>query len=262
MMFLSIDAGNSNIVFGIFDQSSSSWIHELRVETKKNLLPLQLVKHFKLFFLEENLKPGNITQIGLSSVVPELNKSLVEFCGVFFGITPYIIQGNSYQSLKVSTSRPDEIGTDLMANITASYERFHASCIIVDFGTALTFSVVDDAGMVVGVSIVPGLKTAIKSLFANTSKLPEVELSLPESAIGKNTVHAIQAGILYGYTGLVKGMLTTIKEELGKECKVIATGGLAEILTPLKNSFDCVDRNLTLDGIKLITEANVPTLER
>lgn len=137
----------------------------------------------------------------------------------------------------------------MMANITASYECFHSSCIIVDFGTALTFSFVDDSGVVVGISIVPGLKTAIKSLFANTSKLPEVKLSLPESAIGKNTVHPIQAGILYGYTGLVKGMPNTIKKELGKDYNFIATGGLAEILTPLKNSFDCVDRNLTLEEL-------------
>lgn len=258
-MFLSIDAGNSNIVFGFFDRTISKWSHELRVETKRNLIPLELVKIVKLFFLEQNLDPERIKQIGLSSVVPEVSKTLVDFCNIFFRIPPYTIQGESYHALKVSTARPDEIGTDLMANITASYERYRSSCIIVDFGTALTFSVVDDAGAVIGVSIVPGLKTAVKSLFAHTSKLPEVELRMPDSAIGKDTVHAIQAGILYGYTGLVEGMLHSIKKELGKDCKVMATGGLAEILTPLKNSFDCVDRNLTLDGIKLITEANVPT---
>ena len=102
----------------------------------------------------------------------------------------------------------------------------------------------------------PGLKTAIKSLFTNTSKLPEVKLELPESALGKDTIHAIQAGILYGYTGLVKGMIETIKAETKLDFTIVATGGLAAILTPLKDTFDDIDRNLTLEGLRLITEAN------
>lgn len=256
-MFLSIDAGNSNFVFGFFDPAGSAWRHELRVESGPHLTAYELSQKLGLFFLENNLKTDEVSQIGISSVVPEINAVLEECCIRFFGIRPYLIKGSSYEKLPVSTDRPNEIGSDLMANITAAYALFKESCIIVDFGTALTFSVVDDRGYVVGVNIVPGLKTAIKALFLNTSKLPEVKLELPESAIGKNTVHAIQAGVLYGYTGLVKGMLATIKEELGQDCKVIATGGLSQILTPLEGTFDQVDRNLTLTGIKLITEVNV-----
>jgi|SRR5690606_16232682 type III pantothenate kinase len=256
-MFLSIDAGNSNIVFGFFDPSPGEWRHEFRIETGPHLSAYELGQKLGLFFLENNLIPADVSRIGISSVVPELNGVLEECCKKFFGIKPYLINGTSYQKLQVSTHRPNEIGSDLMANVTAAYALFQKSCIVVDFGTALTFSVVDDHGYVVGVNIVPGLKTAIKALFLNTSKLPEVKLELPESAIGKSTVHAIQAGVLYGYTGLVKGMLTTIKAELGRDCKVIATGGLSQILTPLEGTFDQVDRNLTLNGIKLITEANL-----
>ena len=256
-MFLSIDAGNSNIVFGFFDPSLGKWRHEFRFETAPGITFYELSQKLNLFFLENNLWPAEVSQIGLSSVVPEINSILEEFCSKFFGSKPYLIKGGSYENLNVSTDRPNEIGSDLMANITAAYDLFKESCIVVDFGTALTFSVVDDGGYVVGVNIVPGLKTAIKALFLNTSKLPEVKLKLPESAIGKNTVHAIQAGVLYGYTGLVKGMLETIKEELGRDCKVIATGGLSQILTPLEGTFDQVDKNLTLTGIKLITEANL-----
>jgi len=255
-MFLSIDAGNSNIVFGFFDPSLGEWRHEFRVETSRAITAYELSQKLGLLFLENELRPSEVTRIGISSVVPEINSVIEEFCHKFFGIKFYTINGKSYEKLKVSTHRPNEIGSDLMCNITAAYALFQESCIVVDFGTALTFSVVDDGGYVVGVNILPGLKTAIKALFLNTSKLPEVKLELPESAIGKNTVHAIQAGVLYGYSGLVKGMLATIKEELGRDCKVIATGGMSQILTPLEGTFDLVDRNLTLNGIKLITEAN------
>ena len=255
-MFLSIDAGNSNIVFGFFNNTTSQWTHELRIETRKNLSAFELQEQIQLFFVENNLKTAEVAQIGFSSVVPKLEFVVVDFCRKLFGREPYIINGESYERLEVSTHRPDEIGSDLMANVTAAYALFQKSCIIVDFGTALTFSVVDDQGHVVGVNIVPGLKTAIKSLFLNTAKLPEVRLELPESAIGKNTDHAIQAGVLYGYVGLVRGMLQRISDETGTRYKVIATGGLSEILPPLKDSFDQVDKKLTLKGIKLITEAN------
>ncbi len=145
------------------------------------------------------------------------------------------------------------MGTDLMCNVMSAYAKFKEACLIIDFGTALTFTVVSEGGAVLGVSIAPGLKTAIKALSGNTSKLPEVPLVLPESAIGKDTVHAIQAGILYGYTGLVEGMIQRIKAELSEELKVIATGGLSSILQPLASSFDLVDENLTVEGIRLIT---------
>jgi type III pantothenate kinase len=126
----------------------------------------------------------------------------------------------------------------------------------VDFGTALTFTVVDQQGEVIGVNIVPGIKTAVKSLFSNTSKLPEVQLKVPESAIGKNTIHAIQAGIFYGYSSLIEGMIKTISTEAQLDFRVIATGGLSGVLTPLEKVFDEVDRNLTLEGLRLITQAN------
>jgi type III pantothenate kinase len=143
-----------------------------------------------------------------------------------------------------------------MCNVMAAYSRFSGPVIVVDFGTALTFTAVDERGVIMGVNIVPGLQTAIKALFMNTSKLPEVELKLPESALGKNTIHAIQAGVLYGYTGLVKGMLEAIKNETGVKFTIVATGGLSSILTSLEGEFDEVDRNLTLEGLRLITEAN------
>ncbi|MBW3467695.1 type III pantothenate kinase [Arthrospiribacter ruber] len=256
-MFLAIDAGNSNIVFGFYDESAHSWIHEFRIETSKDFSLLKLEKEIRLFFLENNIKIDEIEHIGISSVVPEINNTLQKFCREYLEKEGFLISGSSYNKLKVSTARPNEIGTDLMCNVTAAFERFSDTCIIVDFGTALTFTAVDKKGKIMGVNIVPGLKTAIKALFSNTSKLPEVELKLPESALGRNTIHSIQAGILYGYTGLVKGMLETMQKEIGTPCRIIATGGLSTILTSLEGTFEIVDRNLTMEGIRLITLANL-----
>lgn len=255
-MFLAIDAGNSNVVFALYDEKSGEWTNQFRLETKASKLISQLTKKVPVYFLEHSLAPADIANIGMSSVVPEINTILVEFCKNYFGMEPYTINPKSYHSLPVKSLRPQEIGADLMCNVMAAWNRYQSPVIIVDFGTALTFTVVDAEGSILGVNIAPGLKTAIKSLFINTSNLPEVELKLPDSAIGKNTIHAIQAGVLYGYTSLVKGMLQTIRDELNSDFKVIATGGLSAILTTLKSDFDLVDRNLTLEGLRLITISN------
>lgn len=256
-MFLAIDAGNSNVVFAIYNEEKSSWTNQFRLNTEPESLKSQLTKKVPLYFLEHKLGPQDITQIGISSVVPEINALLLEFCNSFLGTQPYLIQAVSYKKLPVKTIRPHEMGTDLMCNVRGAWEIYHQATIIVDFGTALTFTVMNEMGEVVGVNIVPGLRTAINSLVSNTSKLPEVELKLPKSAIGKNTVHAIQAGILYGYTGLVKEMIRTIEVETETKYKVIATGGLSSILKTLESDFDEIDRNLTLEGLRLITLENL-----
>lgn len=255
-MFLAIDAGNSNVVFALFDEKSGKWTNQFRLETNTPKLISQLGKKVPLYFLEHGIHTSDIKSVGFSSVVPEINPIIQQFCQGYFGIEAYTISPKSYNSLPVRSLRPNEIGTDLMCNVMAAYSKYQKPVIVVDFGTALTFTAVDSDGQILGINIVPGLKTAIKSLFTNTSKLPEVKLELPESALGKDTIHAIQAGILYGYTGLVKGMIETIKTETKLDFTIVATGGLSAILTPLKDTFDDIDRNLTLEGLRLITEAN------
>lgn len=255
-MFLAIDAGNSNVVFALFDKTSGRWTNQFRLETHTPRLISQLGKKVPLYFLEHNILATDITEIGFSSVVPEINPIILQFCQGYFGINPYLISAKSYAKLPVKSKRPNEIGSDLMCNVMAAYSRYRSPVIVVDFGTALTFTAVNASGEILGVNIAPGLKTAIKSLFNNTSKLPEVELKLPASALGQNTIHAIQAGVLYGYTGLVKGMIDAMKSEAGLDFTIVATGGLAAILTNLKETFDDVDGNLTLEGLRLTTAAN------
>ena len=255
-MFLAIDAGNSNVVFALYDQKAGAWTNQFRLETHTSSLISQLSKKVPLYFLEHGIQSSQIEKIGFSSVVPEINSLINQFCQNYFGLSPYLISAKSYTKLPIKSLRPNEIGSDLMCNVMAAFSRFSSPIIVVDFGTALTFTAVDAEGKILGVNIVPGLKTAIKSLFTTTSKLPEVELKLPKSALGQNTIHAIQAGVLYGYTGLVKEMIAVISEETGLKFTVVATGGLAAILTTLEETFDEVDRNLTLEGLRLITGAN------
>lgn len=255
-MFLAIDAGNSNVVFALYDEKNESWKNHFRIETHAAKFAAQLHKKVPMYFLEHGISPSDINQIGFSSVVPEINEQILQFCENYFGTQPYLISPASFKKLPIKSLRPNEIGTDLMCNVMAAHTKYRKALIVVDFGTALTFTVVDDKGEIIGVNIVPGLKTALNSLFQNTSKLPEVALKMPESALGQNTIHAIQAGILYGYTGLVKGMLEAIENETKQKFQVIATGGLSSVLTPLAEVFEEIDRNLTLEGLRLITEAN------
>ena len=151
----------------------------------------------------------------------------------------------------MTIDNPHEIGSDLVANAVAAHDRFRDNVVVVDFGTALTFTVIDKAGKILGVAIAPGVLTAMKSLVGNTALLPEIPLELPDSVIGKNTVHAMQAGIMYGYAGLVEGVLKRIRNEIGK-CKIISTGGLSQVMTPLHHLFDTIEPHLTLEGMKLI----------
>ena len=251
-MLLAIDTGNSDITFALY--KDEKWIHHWRIpskeQTSKEIWQYRMMSEL----LELGYKPLDIENAIISSVVPDLNQSLVEMLTTILGEAPILLNPAIYPKLKITISNPEQMGTDLVANAVAAYHRYQQKCIVVDFGTALTCTTVGDDGKVLGVSIAPGLKTAIRSLFDNTAQLPEVPLELPASALGQNTIHAIQSGILIGYTGMVKHMIATIKSEIGADCKVIATGGLSSILTSLEPEFDEIDRMLTLSGLVIIAD--------
>lgn len=252
-MLLAIDIGNSNIVFGIYKEGK--WAHLWREVTsiQKSAIDYEVI--LRNYFLEASLKISEIAKVVLSSVVPPLTEVLrftvVRFCDQ----DPIILGANTYPPLKIKINNPHEIGSDLVANAIAAMHRFpHQHCIVVDFGTALTFTTISKHQEILGVAIAPGLQTAMRSLVQNTAKLPEVPLELPTSAIGKNTTHAMQAGILFGYVGAVPFIIKQIQSELGEDCKIIATGGLSAILKPLAVYFDEIDVQLTLDGLRIVGE--------
>ena len=252
-MLLAVDIGNSNIVLALHD--GDDWKHTFRFVT----LPEESSLFYKMKivneFWEANIVANQIDKCVLSSVVPGLRDVFEEILSELFGAPPIVVNSTIFPKLKLQIDRPDEIGTDLVANAIAANQLFKKDCIIVDFGTALTFTVVSKEGQLKGVNIAPGLQTAIQSLFGNTAQLPEVPLEFPKSAIGKNTVTAIQSGILIGYVGLVRHQLASIRAEVGEQYIAIATGGLSKILSSLENDFEEVNMNLTIEGLRLIGEA-------
>jgi len=250
-MILAIDIGNSDITLGL--NSQNQWIHLWRLSSAAGRPELFYGIKLREYFFESGLKTESVEKVVISSVVPGLTDKIVSVVTTLFEKNPIVLGPDMYSKLPIEVLNPYEIGSDLVSNALAAYVRFKQNCIVVDFGTALTFTTISDKGKILGVAIAPGLKTAIKSLSQNTAKLFDVPLELPKSALGKNTVHAIQAGILLGYEGLVSSMLARIKNELAdSQCATIATGGLSSIITPLKNQFTEVDENLTLNGLKMV----------
>lgn len=249
-MLLAIDTGNTDIVFGLFQEDQ--WIKEWRISSKLDPTPHLWSYRLLSELLEMDAKPSAIQQVVISSVVPDLTHLLSTMIDEVLGIQPIVLNQTMYDRLNVKVTNKEEIGTDLVANAVAAYDRYRQAAIVIDFGTALTFTSIDDKGHLLGVAITPGLKTAVNSLFENTAQLPEVPLKVPDSALGKDTLHAIQAGVLIGYTGMVKHLIDHLKKELNQPCKVIATGGLSSILTSLASSFDEIDKRLTLNGLAKI----------
>ena len=252
-MLLAIDIGNSNLTLGLAE--GELWQHVWRLPTLSDEEAMLFYKvQIVNYLLENDISPLNIRQVVISSVVPVLRPIFDELGQQLFGQPPLFVGPEFYHQLPLKVLHPNELGTDLYANALAAHYRFHQDCIITDFGTALTFSALSQSGELQGVSIAPGLKTAISVLFQKTAQLPEVPLELPASALGKNTVHAIQSGILIGYVGLVRHMLEMIRAEVGGHYLAIATGGLSAILHPLEDDFDAIEPNLTLDGLRIFAE--------
>ncbi len=251
-MLLAVDTGNTDTVFGLFEGANRR--HAWRTRS----LPHETAAHYegwlRLQFLEAGLGLDTIQTIVLGSVVPDLTDVLRGMLTALLGREPIMVGPEIYPGLEIAIDHPYEIGADLIANAVAAHARYPQNCVVVDFGTALTFTTVAASGQIMGVAILPGLKTAVRALFANTAQLPEVPLEMPASAIGKNTAHAIQAGILLGYEGLVKSMIRRIREELGGDCVALATGGLSSVINTLEGEFVEIDRGLTLDGLRLIGE--------
>jgi type III pantothenate kinase len=206
------------------------------------------------FNVENAIEVNDVKGIIIGSVVPDMTSIVVKLYEDIYRTTSILFNRQAFDQMQLKLVKPDEIGADLVANSVAAFAKYQQCCVVTDFGTALTFTTIDDQGEVLGVAIAPGLKTAMGALISNTAQLPDVALEYPKSVLGKDTIHAIRSGILVGYTGLVKHMLTSIRDELGKPCKFIATGGLSFALTPLNSVFDDYDGDLTLRGLKIAFE--------
>jgi type III pantothenate kinase len=243
------DVGNTDTVVGFFKNGIIT--NKFRIRSLKNESSIYFEYRILNFMLENNIEKRGFTAAVISSVVPVLTPFFVVFCEKFLDIKPLVVAPAQSKLLKINIDIPEELGSDLFVNALAAFEIVRSDCLVVDFGTALTFTVVNSEGQIEGVTIFPGIKTAIKSLFSQTSLLPEVKLEKPNSVIGKNSMHAIQSGIIYGYESMVLGIVKRIKEEMGKPMFVLGTGGLSAVLKDISNDFDKIDMDLTLKGLYL-----------
>ncbi|GAA4410139.1 type III pantothenate kinase [Nibrella viscosa] len=251
-MLLATDIGNSDIVFGLY--ADGTWRHVWRTPSLADKPATHYATQLRLWLLEANVRPDAVITTVLSSVVPPLTPTIQSVLQVLFAPEPIVVGPAVYPYLPLEVLRPYEIGTDLVANALAAYSRYRRNCVVVDFGTALSFTVVTGNGRIVGVSIAPGLRTAIHSLFTDTAQLPEVPIELPASALGTNTTQAIQVGVVLGYEGLIRFLIQRTRAELNGDCIAVATGGLSAAIPTLRDEFIDIIPSLTLDGIRQIGE--------
>ncbi len=253
-MLLAIDVGNTNIVLGVFDKERlvESW----RVGTKTQITPDEYAMIFKDLFNFAGLDFRQIDGVIVSTVVPPLLQIMAETSRKYFRMEPMIVTNEIKSGIRIRYDNPKEIGADRIVNAAAAFKLFGGPVIIVDFGTATTFCAVTKEGEYLGGAIAPGIRISAEALFQKASKLPRVELTRPRSVIGGDTVSAMQAGIIYGYAGLVDGIVERIRKILSPDAKVVATGGLAELISPETSSIQEVKPHLTLEGLRLLFEIN------
>ncbi len=255
-MLLAIDIGNTEITLGAFEgeELRARWhmatrIH--RVSDEYAALMMNLLQH-------QNMKMGDIKEIAMCCVVPPLLSTLTDMCRRYFNAAPFVVGAGVKTGVRIRMENPREVGADRIVNTAAAHRLYGGPTVITDFGTATTFDVVSKEGDYLGGAIAPGIGIAAESLFIRAAMLPRVELAHPKNVIGTNTISAMQSGIIYGYIGLVEGIVSRIQEELGEKTKVIATGGHVGLIANETSIIDTVDRDITLIGLRLIHDMNRP----
>jgi len=256
-MLIVIDVGNTNTVLGLFD--GKHLLHDWRIRTEIDHTIDEYGVLIYNLYLSTPMKAKemrSVTAIIISCVVPPMLNILEPLCIKYFNIKPLIVGPGIKTGMPIFYDNPKEVGADRIVNAVAAYEKYHKECIIVDFGTATTFDYISPKGEYMGGCIAPGIVISSEALFEKASKLPRVEFSKPKTVITKDTVSAMQAGIMFGYAGLVDGIVTRMKAEVKTDPLVIATGGLANIIAPETKTIEKIEEMLTLDGLRIIYDLN------
>ena len=253
-MLLVVDVGNTHMVLGLYD--GERLVHDFRIETAKGRTSDEY--HVLLLNLLQlaGVERSDVRASILASVVPPLNDTVIDAVDRAFDHDIMIVGPGIKTGMPVLYENPREVGADRIVNAVAAYEHVKRAAIVVDFGTATTFDCISQKGEYLGGAIAPGMEISANALFARAAKLPRSEIARPPRAIGRNTVHSMQAGIVFGYVGLVDGLVRRLKEEMKSDAAVIATGGLASLIEPESETIDLVDEYLTLEGLRLIYQRN------
>ena len=256
-MLLVLDVGNTNIVFGVYEDDQL--LYDWRIATEKNRTSDEYGLLFEQIFKYHGLCPKSVDDVIISSVVPTLMHTLSAMSIKYFSKKPIIVGPGVKTGMNIKYDNPKEVGADRIVNAVAGYEKYGGPLIIVDFGTAITFCAISKEGDYLGGAITPGITISSEALFLRTAKLPKVELVKPDTVVAKNTVNSIQSGLIYGYIGLVDYIVERMMEEMkgeGEVKTVLGTGGFSSLIAKESKYLNKIDKLLTLDGLRIIYERN------
>jgi type III pantothenate kinase len=253
-MLLALDVGNTNTVVGVFE--GQTLLRHWRLSTRRDGTRDEYAMLIKGLFDFAGLDFQRVSAVIISSVVPPLQGPLEEMVRQYFGVEPMVVGPGIKTGMPILYESPRDVGADRIVNAVAAFEAYGGPCIVVDFGTATTFDAISAHGEYIGGAICPGIGISAEALFQHAAKLPRVDVAYPKAIIGRNTVGSMQAGLFYGYLGLVEGVVARMRAELGGRAAVVATGGLAQLLLADSTAVDQVDPLLTLTGLRILFERN------
>ena len=253
-MFLAIDIGNTNVTMGVFEGEKIRYTW--RLETDIHKMPDEYAASLMALLQFRKIAMTDIKEVALCSTVAPLIPIFVELLHDYFKISPIVVGPGVKTSIRIRYENPKEVGADRIVNTVAGFKLYGGPTIVVDLGTATTFDVISKEGDFIGGAIAPGPMTAAEALFSRTAALPRIQFVHPQKAIGTNTIGAMQSGIMFGYAGLVEGIVTHIEKELGEKATVVATGGFGAIFAAETDIFKVVNPDITLIGLKMIYEMN------
>lgn len=253
-MLLTIDIGNTNLTIGLYEGEALTW--HWRLATDHARMPDEYGLQLLGLLTHAGHKPGDLTGVALASVVPNLTGRVTQACQEYLKTTPLVVEAGIKTGLRILYEDPKTVGADRVCDAVAVLQRYGGPACIIDFGTATTFNALTPQGDYLGGAITAGVNLAAEALFTRAAKLPRIDLQRPPSVIGRNTVHAMQSGLLFGYVSMVEGMVTRFRAELGADMKVVATGGLAELVAQETQVIQHIAPWLTLDGLRILWQIN------
>ncbi|MGQ9832270.1 MAG: type III pantothenate kinase [Candidatus Villigracilaceae bacterium] len=253
-MLLTIDIGNTNVTIGLYESKDlkAHW----RLATDHNRMPDEYGLQLLGLLQNANHQPTDLTGVALASVVPPLTGRVIQACREYLQQDPLVVDTGIKTGIRIRYEDPRQVGADRVCDAVAVMRLYGGPACVIDFGTATTFNAITKEGDYLGGAITAGVNLAAEALFAHAAKLPRIDLQRPPSVIGRNTNHAIQSGLLFGYVAMVEGMVARFRRELGPEMKVIATGGLAETIAKETNVIEVIAPWLTLEGLRILWELN------